>query len=480
MKEKKFIRLLVLSVSLLLLVLAFIFNGTGDSGDSIGHFLYAKYAYIHTANFFNSWAKPLYVLLGAPFSQLGFIGIKFFNISNTIVSVIAAYFVAKRLNMANIWIVPVLLMLAPLNFGLALTGLTEPLFAAMLICGVCLLFYDKVLLGLIVISFLPFVRSEGMFVLILVGIYLLYQRRFFEIIYLAIGQSIYAVVGYLHYKNFLWFFKSNPYSFISQYGHGGWLDYFRNLPIVIGPASCLLLAIGYIILPYSLINKVTGDKENRQTYARMLLIWCLFSCYFFFHVIAWKFGLFGSFGMTRIIVGVAPLMAILCLQGFNYILTFLSRFRFLTIQKKFRYSITLVLLINATYMVVNFVRHSGTEGMYLTLRADQVLENKIADYIKQKYPDYHNRTILYGAPYISIALNIDPFDTIKHFIVYPKSGILPANSLCLWDDWFSVIECGLPLDFLKSRSQLVIDTNLSMYDPVAEHDRQIVLFKAKQ
>ena len=56
-----------------------LFEGTGRSGDSIHHYLFAKFAPLHPKLFFNHWAKPLYVLLASPFAQFGFIGVKIFN-----------------------------------------------------------------------------------------------------------------------------------------------------------------------------------------------------------------------------------------------------------------------------------------------------------------------------------------------------------------------------------------------------------------
>ena len=41
----------------------FYFNGTGDSGDSPMHYLFAKYAPKHPELYFDHWAKPLFVLL---------------------------------------------------------------------------------------------------------------------------------------------------------------------------------------------------------------------------------------------------------------------------------------------------------------------------------------------------------------------------------------------------------------------------------
>src|ERR1035437_8661441 len=62
-----------------LMLIAVNTNGTCDSGDSLSHFLFSKYAFIHPENFLNHWAKPLFVLLSAPFAQFGFVGIKLFN-----------------------------------------------------------------------------------------------------------------------------------------------------------------------------------------------------------------------------------------------------------------------------------------------------------------------------------------------------------------------------------------------------------------
>ena len=59
-------------------------NGTGDSGDSIKHFLYSKYAFDYPAFFFHHWAKPVFVLLSAPFAWFGFKGMIVFNYKNLI------------------------------------------------------------------------------------------------------------------------------------------------------------------------------------------------------------------------------------------------------------------------------------------------------------------------------------------------------------------------------------------------------------
>ena len=75
------------------------FNGTGDDGDSIFHFLYAKYALTHPELFLHHWAKPVFVFLASPFAQFGFMGIKTFNV---LLSLGSIWMVEKELNQLNL------------------------------------------------------------------------------------------------------------------------------------------------------------------------------------------------------------------------------------------------------------------------------------------------------------------------------------------------------------------------------------------
>jgi hypothetical protein len=52
-------------------VIAFVANGTGDEGDSISHYLFAKTAWTYKQHFFDHWAKPVYVLIAFPFATTG-------------------------------------------------------------------------------------------------------------------------------------------------------------------------------------------------------------------------------------------------------------------------------------------------------------------------------------------------------------------------------------------------------------------------
>ena len=52
-------RLLLAALLSISVLMAFITRGTYDSGDSIKHYLFARYAFEHPLNLLESWAKPL-------------------------------------------------------------------------------------------------------------------------------------------------------------------------------------------------------------------------------------------------------------------------------------------------------------------------------------------------------------------------------------------------------------------------------------
>ena len=456
-QKKWFIPLVFTAILLFMLAMAFAFGGTGESGDSITHYMFARYAFAHNNLFFDVWGKPVFTLLASPFAQFGFTGIKVFNVLVTVLAMLCTYLTAKKIGLDNSWVAIVLLLIAPMNFTLAFSGLTEPLFATFIICGLCLLYYEKTTAALILFSFLPFVRSEGMFLLIIIALWLIVQRKYLTWLWLTFGQIVGAVIGYFHFKTFLWYYKTNPYSLVSAYGHGRWTDYPGDLPVVINPVTTLLLGIGCLLIPLLALLKIKRLFSETKT-MQLLLVWMLFVAYFLFHTIAWTFGLFASFGMVRILIGVAPLMILIALYTFNTIVNLIGR------QNATRTSVILVVsfvIINVYYIDFNKSKFTETPGFEIQLSPDQEIENNLAKYMKSKYPDYRNHAVCYMAPYVGVALDVDPFDPAKHIETLDYSGHVPEGGCIVWDSWFSLEDGKIPLDSLKKDNTLIKDTTMT-------------------
>ena len=233
------------------------------------------------------------------------------------------------------------------------------------------------------------------------------------------------------------------------------------MPLIAGPASCLLLGIGFICLPLGTFKAPAVPSRF------LLLIWVLFAAYFFFHVISWTFGLFSSLGLPRTINGIMPLMIILCLYGYNQ-LGVLLKMKFKNHVIIYNYTAILIIGINLVFMVVKLTKHNGS-WLELMPTTDELVENKMTDYIKQKYTDYNNRQIIYHAPYLSVLLNTDPTSTVRN---------TSPNKLYIWDDWYSVVEGGITLDMLRKDTTLVYDTTFTMLTSSGKA-RSVALFRSK-
>ena len=73
-----------------------------------------------------------------------------------------------------------------------------------------------------------------------------------------------------------------------------------------------------------------------------------------------------------------------------------------------------------------------------------------------QFTNYKTYTYYYLAPYISMEMGIDHFDTLKRrdFISLVNEKEIPENSLIIWDSWFAVTEMGISLEQLQQDERL--------------------------
>lgn len=456
------------------LALIFTAGGTADEGDSVMHYLYARHAFDLPAHFFNHWAKPLFVLLAAPFAQLGIEGMKFFNLLAATGALFYTYLSARVLNIPNAWVAPLCAAFAPMLLIVTLSGLTEPLFAFWMIGGLYWLLKDKVTLGVAWLSFLPFVRSEGLIVLSVVGVYLLFRKLYKQVPLLAVGHLVYAVAGYWVHKDLLWVFNTMTYATLSSaYGQGGWLHFVRRLPEVIGWVLCLFLVLGLVYGAIAFLRRfVFGQRDDREE-KELLLVYGLFTVYFIGHTAFWALGIFNSFGLLRVMVGVLPLMGIICARGVN-----LVALPFLT-------AMNTRIVLYACLAAIALYPFSRTEHAFswkrdFVLKADQGAEDRLGAYVKQHYPDYRNYSFYYEPAYVSVALDLNYFDTAQHkrLLNSFEAGTFRSGDFVVWDDWYAPVEGKVEL------AQLLQDGRFTHLQTFEEKDywnntRTVKLFRVK-
>lgn len=461
-------RLITILFFLAGLLLILFRQGTADEGDSVMHFLFARDSFQYPAHFLNQWAKPMYVLIVAPVAQLGFNAVKLFNLICSALTLWIAFKTARKLNIAHAWITPVLAIFAPMLMIVTLSGLTEPLFACWLMIGIYGLITRKKIAALTWLSFLPFVRSEGLIVCCVVLLYLLVKKLFRYIPLLLTGHLVYAIVGYPLYKDPLWIFKTLSYATLnSAYGRGEWDHFIKYMPEVTGIPLCILLFAGIIYGGYAFICRYSSSRKEIISAEELYLVYGGFLAVFIGHTTFWALGIFNSFGLLRVLIGVLPLMALISLRGLNMITDIFK-------------SPTIRAILLAAVIIFPFTGHRFAWGWEKSfgLKADQKAELKMAGYIKKNFPDYSNYPFYYEACWISLVLDINHFDSTRHKRLLHAFTInnFPNGSFLVWDDWFAPVEGQVEL------AQITNDSRFELLQSFEEKDywgkmRTVKLFR---
>jgi hypothetical protein len=444
------------------------YKGTGDTGDSITHYFFARYAFVHPQNFFDHWAKPFFVLVASPFAQLGFQGIKFFNLLNATATLWLTYRLAQRLNLANPIVALLILATCSGYFALTFSGLTEHFFALMLVGSVLLFLTEGVFWGAIIVSFLPFVRSEGLLMVGVVGVYLLLKKEWKALPLLAVGHIVYGLAGATVHGSVLWIFTKIPYATTNAYGSGSFFDFFEKLYYLTGIPQFAFWALGFVSV-FFFLKKNLPFRKNRdfvpqQYSALILLVFGSFFVLFVAHGLFWQFGIFMSMGLSRVLNAVMPMFAIIGLCGFNFIQTFLTSKNAKMTVNTLLISYLLVFPFTPNPAAINPQQNLMPEG-------DQIVATQIAEMLKTQFP---NHTYYLLHPQIALSLDMDYYDKtkIRDFGLWQQP--LPDNAVLIWDSRFCVIDGGIGLDKVANDPRL---ERLESFQ--AKNDWSFVVFKLK-
>ncbi len=435
-------QLLFISVAYLFISgsILFLFNGTGNEADSINHYLYAKYAPVHPNLYFNHWAKPLFTLIASPFTQFGFLGIKVFNIICGLISSLLIYKISSGLKLQNPLLAPLFYFIFPLSFLTNFSGLTEPLFAVFLSFSIYFLLQKRFLLTAILISFTPFIRSEGLLFIILFASYFVYKGKFKSLMLLGTGHLIYAVIGTFFDNEFLWVFSKIPYANLeSFYGNGTLFHFADKLIYITGVPLLVFFTLGLLrrFLP----------KFNLPKNEVLDLLVIGFVFFFLAHTIFWYLGVFNSMGLERVFAAVTPLMAIICLYGFN-LLEFIQQKWIKKTLKFVSVSYIVLFIFSSSPASINWKKE-------MNLSRAQLNANMVADFISNS--DLLVNRLVYTDPFLSEALQIDPFDINKRLILSKEAiPLLKSGDLVIWDNWHAVIDYAVNLNQLINQEGLII------------------------
>jgi hypothetical protein len=415
-----------------------------DIGDGLSHFFVAEASWQDSILFLHHWGKPLFTFFTSFFAQFGFKAYVFFNIIYFFLSSILAQKILKKFHVSDIFqsFFPLLLLTVPDVQTTVLGGLTEPFFGLLTMLALYLLINQQWLFFAITISFIPFARSEGQFVVVLAFLILIVQKQWKYLPFLAFGFIIYSIIGYFLLDDFLWYFNNDPYIGELAYGSGTWLNYWENRDFHLGDVLFWLGVFGLLSIFYFLIKK----KINKEEFILLFYSLSIYFTVIFVHAYLWRYGLKGSFGLSRIATHGLPLFVLVSLI---YIDKIVNNYQYPVLFSK----ISIVwFAVLSFYIIINSEYPNKLEYSNLqVINASEYVKS-----IKDKVGKIH-----YFHPLFAYDNNLNPFIKDEKFLMTYFDDFemalkkLEDKDIIVRDSHFGPVDMKLTKDKIENEKRLV-------------------------
>ena len=419
-------------------ILVFLSEGTIGGADDMTHYRYSRYAYQNPYFFLHHWGKPFFTAISSPFAQFGYNGIRIFNVLTGAAAAYFAYRTAKILKIKYPILVIFLVISSPLYTMLMLSGMTEILFSLVLILSIFLFYKKHYIWSALLLSFLPFVRTEGVVILPLFFIAYAWQKQWKALPFMLFGFVFYSIVGSFHFKDILWVIHEMPYKGNAKdiYGSGELFHYVGASKYIFGWALTVMIVAGLFV--WLLDPFLKAKKKRKEWLMEMLVIYMPFFLYLAAHSYVWWKGLGNSVGMIRVIAAIVPSAALLGALGWSRLMEWIP------LQKIWKQAFTAVLCI---FLVI--IPHRVYD-IPVPLGGTQILVKEASHWLKES--EYFENRIYYYDPFFCHFMNLNPYDEerVRGFVYdsdAPESNI-QEGEMVIWDAHFSPNEGRLPLERL--------------------------------
>ena len=464
--EKRLPLFLLLLFSLVLGYFVWASEGFHGGGDSLAHYRLAKFSWEHPIYLLDHWGKPFFTLLALPFAAFGFKGIQFFNLLCGFLSSIAVLAIAKELKLNYRWVAVPIVIATPIFMQEFFSGLTEVCFAMLLLFSLWLRLKKQFAFSLVLMSLLPFVRTEAVLLLIWFAALDLYERRSSQTVLLVFGTVIYSFIGWVVKGDLFWLVSEMPYAGGDHiYGSGSIFHYVQIMPEKIGRITLLAAGLGIAILSVGVVQK----RKEETWLLKYVLVPMLI--YLVFHSVMWYLGRV-SLGLPRMLAVLVPFMALLVVYLFHRLNVILQS---KLIINSIAIGFSILVVIKACRYVELPVR-LGEEEKVLT---------EVADYIRTH--ELQKNKIHYYSLYNEVTLGLDPHypkqcQQVVHNRANPHEEVRPG-SLVIWDSHFAPNEGAMPLENLVSNEHfeiLKVFRPAEAFNTLGDRPFEVYLFIRKQ
>lgn len=460
------------AAGVLVTLLVILSSGAYQGGDTYQHFMIAKWAFKHPYLFLDHWGKPFFTALFAPASQLGYTAAK---VLNTFLGFTAGWYtflVAKHLRHKLAWPAALMMLCAPIYFVHLNSVMTEILFSTVIVVSTYWIMTQRWIAGAILLSFLPFVRTEGFVLIPFISLWFLLHRKWLPFVLLGLGTIVYSVLGYLFYfHDILWVFHKNPYEVnVDFYGSGNWHHFISTNYVTWGVPMFIALCSGY----YWLIRTWRRHVHHLEAEIKkeLWLVVLPATVFLLFHSLAWWLGKLASVGEIRVLASVMPLYAIIANRGLNWM-----NERFVHDAKKsLRFQTFFYILI----LVMPFLFFP----LPMRRMRGQAVMHDVSHWLKE---NPQQGRIWYYDPQIAFEADADPFEPGKIRPYFPKKDSLPSQRLLpgdilIWDTHFAANEGRTPIEQLQDTSSFQMIKRIEPETPFLTFDLnpyEVCIFRRK-
>jgi hypothetical protein len=416
-----------LLVALVLSAVSVITDGTWGTGDSITHYLFARHAWDHPILLLDHWAKPVFTVLASPFAQYGFLGIKVYQALVIAITAGLLWFIQAGRQRPMPWLPLVLFSLCPDVIMASQSGLTEPTFGLVLAGGVLLLLGGNNVAGALLLSALPFCRTEGFLLLPVFGLYMISGNApKWQVLLLASGtlimSGLYTATGH----DVSHVFTGNPYAVGAlKYGSGPLWHFAEHLIYVLGLPVYVLFWFGLMVMTF----KVRNDWRGTLLLVGPVVVYLLS------HSLFWWKGLFGSAGLSRVLIAIAPLCAIIASEAIIAIREAIDA----RLSGKGRWAV--VALVGYVLIFPFTSNHAALQLSEFTLTPLQ--ERIVQANTALAREGLGNRDVIGSEPYWWVITATDPFAKYGNRMrPFAKEEFGPGIVVA-WDSWLGPINAGI-------------------------------------
>ncbi len=438
---------------ILLYILNFVFaEGFNGGADTISHYHISKFSWVYPELLMDQWGKPIFNILMSPFANMGFKMVVFVNILLIFFNAYLGFCIAKLLQLNKAHWVAWLYLLTPIVIGNSFSSLTEPICSLFLIGFIYLALKEKWILASISLSFMPFARSEGFVILMLVFIFYVFSKRLKYIPFLLIGTLIMNSIGYAMTGLPMWIFQANPYihTDITVYGSGTLYHFFMAAIPIFGFVFVLL-----VMQSFRLIQKIRQLflsalwKLNEQIWFWIIL--GAFWGYFLAHVVLWWLGMWASLGLLRVMFVIAVPAALLIIKEIEY----------LQVKYPILHGSNAKLIFWAHIVALPFIIRLFPLQEIEIFPSKGIEEITIDDFLVefQTNEELVSRKLYTGHPYILFKLEKDPFNAEKSANLWDWETARKGD-LIIWDGHFGPNEHKLPLTKIDNDSTFKLIRNV--------------------